>query len=168
MGGRYANQGVLFGVTRWQFEGQEIFKRAVHGMGDACEAALGKIGAKPDDVSLVVPHQANLRIIEAVAKRAHVPMERVYVNVQRYGNMSAATVPVALCEAIEEQRVKPGALLLMPGFGAGLTYCAHAVRWGERVTPLQASSVELPPNDRTALELIRDVTTRKVTPHAVS
>jgi 3-oxoacyl-[acyl-carrier-protein] synthase-3 len=167
MGGRYANQGALYGVTRWQFEGQEIYKRAVHGMGDACEAALTKIGAKPDDVSLVVPHQANLRIIEAVAKRAHVPMERVYVNVQRYGNMSAATVPVALCEAVEEQRVKPGALLLMPGFGAGLTYCAHAVRWGERVTPLQSSSVELPPNDRTALELISDVTQRKLTPQRV-
>jgi 3-oxoacyl-[acyl-carrier-protein] synthase-3 len=161
MGGRYANQGVLYGVTRWQFEGQEIFKRAVHGMGDACESALAKIGATADQVDLVVPHQANLRIIEAVAKRAHVPMERVYVNVQRYGNMSAATVPVALCEAVEEKRVKPGALLVMPGFGGGLTYCAHAVRWGERVTPLRSSSVELPANDRTALELIRDVTTRK-------
>ncbi|MEP7244494.1 MAG: ketoacyl-ACP synthase III [Gammaproteobacteria bacterium] len=164
MGGRYANQGVLYGVTRWQFEGQEIFKRAVHGMGTACESALAKIGATPDQVDLVVPHQANLRIIEAVAKRAHVPMERVFVNVQRYGNMSSATVPVALCEALEEKRVKPGALLLMPGFGGGLSYCAHAVRWGERVTPLRESPVDLPPTDRTALDLIRDVTTRKTQP----
>lgn len=161
MGGRYANQGVLYGVTRWQFEGQEIFKRAVHGMGSACESALQKIGVTPDQVDLVVPHQANLRIIEAVAKRAHVPMERVYVNVQRYGNMSSATVPVALCDALEEKRVQPGALLLMPGFGAGLTYCAHALRWGDRVTPRRQSTVELPPNDRTALELIRDLTERK-------
>ena len=161
MGGRYANHGVLNGVTRWQFEGQEIFKRAVHGMGIACEAALGKLHAKADEVDLVVPHQANLRIIEAVAKRVHVPMERVFVNVQRYGNMSSATVPVALCEALEEGRVKPGALLLMPGFGGGLSYCAHAVRWGERVSPLQSSNVELPPNERTALELIRDLTARK-------
>jgi len=164
MGGRYANQGVLYGVTRWQFEGQEIFKRAVHGMATSCETVLGKLKATADQVELVVPHQANLRIIEAVAKRVHVPMERVYVNVQRYGNMSSATVPVALCEALEEGRVKPGALLLMPGFGAGLTYCAHAVRWGERVTPVRSSSVELPPNDRTALELVRDVTARKTTP----
>jgi 3-oxoacyl-[acyl-carrier-protein] synthase-3 len=75
--------------------------------------------------------------------------------------MSSATVPVALCEALEEGRVKPGALLLMPGFGGGLSYCAHAVRWGERVSPLQSSNVELPPNERTALELIRDLTARK-------
>jgi 3-oxoacyl-[acyl-carrier-protein] synthase-3 len=164
MGGRYANQGVLYGVTRWQFEGQEIFKRAVQGMGAACESALGKINATPDQVDLVVPHQANLRIIEAVARRAHVPMERVFVNVQRYGNMSSATVPVALCEALEEKRVKPGALLLMPGFGGGLSYCAHAVRWGERIAPLRESTVELPPNERTALQLIQDVTARKTRP----
>jgi 3-oxoacyl-[acyl-carrier-protein] synthase-3 len=168
MGGRYANQGVLYGVTRWQFEGQEIFKRAVQGMGEACESALKKIGASPEQVDLVVPHQANLRIIEAVAKRAHVPMERVFVNVQRYGNMSSATVPVALCEALEDNRVKPGSLLLMPGFGGGLTYCAHAVRWGDRVTPLRESKVELPPNDRTALELIRDLTARKTRPVSIA
>ncbi|MBV9725726.1 MAG: ketoacyl-ACP synthase III, partial [Gammaproteobacteria bacterium] len=124
MGGRYANRGVLYGVTRWQFEGQEIFKRAVHGMAAASESALARLGLTAEAVDLVVPHQANLRIIEAVAKKAHVPMERVYVNVQRYGNMSAATVPVALCEALEEGRVRPGALLLMPGFGGGLSYCA--------------------------------------------
>jgi 3-oxoacyl-[acyl-carrier-protein] synthase III len=164
VGGRYANQGVLYGVSRWQFEGQEIFKRAVQGMGDACETVLKKIEAPADRIDLVVPHQANLRIIEAVAKRTHIPMERVFVNIQRYGNMSSATVPVALCEALEEGRVRPGGLLLMPGFGGGLTYCAHAVRWGERVKPLQESKAELPANDRTALELIRDMTTRKTRP----
>ena len=168
MGGRYANQGVLYGVTRWQFEGQEIFKRAVQGMGDACETVLKKIGTSADSVDLVVPHQANLRIIEAVAKRAHIPMERVFVNVQRYGNMSSATVPVALCEALEQDRVKPGGLVLMPGFGGGLTWCAHAVRWGDRVKPLRESKVELPPNDRTALELIRDVTARKTRPVSIT
>jgi 3-oxoacyl-[acyl-carrier-protein] synthase III len=164
MGGRYANHGVLYGVTRWQFEGQEIFKRAVQGMGEACESALKKIGASADDVGLVVPHQANLRIIEAVAKRTHIPMERVFVNVHRYGNMSSATVPVALCEALEEGRVKPGSLLLMPGFGGGLTFAAHAVRWGDRVKPLRESKAELPPNDRTALQLLRDVQERKLKP----
>src|SRR5205823_6245788 len=98
MGGRYANRGVLYGITRWQFEGQEIFKRAVQGMSGACEEALARKNFGPEDVDLVVPHQANLRIIEALAKRTRVPMERVYVNIQRYGNMSAATVAVALCE----------------------------------------------------------------------
>jgi 3-oxoacyl-[acyl-carrier-protein] synthase-3 len=112
----------------------------------------------------VVPHQANLRIIEAVAKRAHVPMERVFVTVERYGNMSAATVPVALCEALEAGRVRPGALLLMPGFGGGLSFCAHAVRWGTRTTPLGTATAELPPNERTALELIKDCLARKTRP----
>jgi len=164
MGGRYANRGVLYGITRWQFEGQEIFKRAVQGMTMASEAALARIQAGPEAVDLVVPHQANLRIIEAVAKRAHLPMERVFVTVQHYGNMSAATVPVALCEALEAGRVRPGSLLLMPGFGGGLSFCAHAVRWGERTTPLGSSAVDLPPNDRSALELIRDVLARKGRP----
>ena len=165
MGGRYANRGVLYGVTRWQFEGQEIFKRAVQGMAGACEEALARAGFRAADVDLLVPHQANLRIIEAVARRAHVPMERVYVNVQRYGNMSAATVPVALCEALEEGRVRPGALLLMPGFGGGLSYCAHLVRWGRRTTPLGVSEAQLPPNDRPALAILRECLARKT--HAV-
>jgi 3-oxoacyl-[acyl-carrier-protein] synthase-3 len=164
MGGRYANRGMLYGITRWQFEGQEIFKRAVQGMSGACEEALRRIGAQPEDVELVVPHQANLRIIEAVARRAHVAMERVFVTVQRYGNMSAATVPVALCEALEAGRVRAGALLLMPGFGGGLSFCAHAVRWGERTVALGTSTAELPPNERTALELIRDCLARKTHP----
>ncbi len=161
MGGRYANRGMLYGATRWQFEGQEIFKRAVQGMSSACETALGKIGRSAEQVDLVVPHQANLRIIEAVAKRARVPLERVFINVQRYGNMSSATVPVALCEALEEGRVQPGALLLLPGFGGGLTYSAHVVRWGERTVPLKQSDAELPAADRTALQIVRDLMAAK-------
>jgi 3-oxoacyl-[acyl-carrier-protein] synthase-3 len=164
MGGTYANRGVLYGVVHWQFEGQEIFKRAVQGMASASESALGRVGLTADDVDLVVPHQANLRIIEAVARKARVPMDRVFVNVQRYGNMSAATVPIALCEAIEEGRVRPGALLLMPGFGGGLTYCAHLVRWGKRTTPLDQSSVDLPPCERTALQLLEDLVAAKTMP----
>jgi 3-oxoacyl-[acyl-carrier-protein] synthase-3 len=164
MGGAYANRGTLYGVTQWVFEGQEIFKKAVHGMNHACEVAMGKLGLSADDIDLVVPHQANYRIIEAVAKRAGVPMERVFTNIQRYGNMSAATVPVALCEALEQGRIRPGATLLLPGFGGGLTYCAHVVRWGERTTPVATSDIELPACDTSALELIRDVVRRKHTP----
>ena len=154
MGAGYAHQNRILGKTEWQFEGQEIFKKAVHGMSMACAEALAKLGKTADDVDLVIPHQANLRIIEAVAKKAGVPMERVFINVHRYGNMSAATVPVALCEALEEGRVKPGALLLMPSFGGGLTFTGHVVRWGQRVTPLGTSDVELPPNNQTALEIV--------------
>jgi 3-oxoacyl-[acyl-carrier-protein] synthase-3 len=115
---------------------------------------LRRAGLTPEAIDLVIPHQANLRIIEFVAKRAGVPMERVYVNVHRYGNMSAATVPVALCEALEEGRIAPGARLLMPAFGGGLTFCAHLVRFGERVTPLGASDAELPPASQSALEMV--------------
>ena len=132
-------------------DGKAVFKVAVVGMADVSAEIVQRNALTGKDVDWLVPHQANLRIIEAVAKRAHLPMERVFVNVQRYGNMSSATVPVALCEALEERRVKPGGLLLMPGFGGGLTYCAHAVRWGDRVQPMRESKVELPPNDRTAL-----------------
>ena len=82
--------------------------------------------------------------------------------------MSAATVPVALCEALEEQRVRPGALLLMPGFGGGLSYCAHVVRWGSRTTPLKSSAVELPPNERPALQIIRECLERKTRPSAAA
>jgi 3-oxoacyl-[acyl-carrier-protein] synthase-3 len=154
MGAGYGHQRRILGKTEWQFEGQEIFKKAVHGMAMACDEALRRIDKSAADVDLVVPHQANLRIIEAVAKRAGVPMDKVFTNVHRYGNMSAATVPVALCEALEEGRVKPGALLLMPSFGGGLTFTGHVVRWGERVAALGESEVQLPANNQTALEIL--------------
>lgn len=155
MGLAYANRGWALGDTEWVFEGQEIFKRAVVGMSRACESVLAARGLKADDISLVVPHQANLRIIEAVAKRAGIPMERCFINIQRYGNMSSATVPVALVEALEAGRVAPGSHLLLTGFGAGLTWSAHVLRWGERVTPLGSSDAELPPCKKSALEMVQ-------------
>jgi 3-oxoacyl-[acyl-carrier-protein] synthase-3 len=157
MGCSYANRGIRYGDTLWDFDGQEIFKKAVKGMAQASDKVLAKCGVTPEQIDLVIPHQANLRIIEAVARHAHLPMEKVYLTVQRYGNMSAATVPVALVDALEEGRIKPGALLLMPGFGGGLTLCAHLVRWGDRVTPLGTSDAELPPCTKTALELVNEI-----------
>jgi len=157
MGCTYANREVRLGDTIWDFDGQEIFKRAVKGMTQASEKALAKCGLTAAQVDLVVPHQANLRIIESVAKHTHIPMDKVFLTVHRYGNMSAATVPVALVEALEEGRVKPGSLILMPGFGAGLTMCSHVVRWGERVTPLGASDMQLSPCTQTALELVNEI-----------
>jgi len=157
MGTAYTNRNVMSGDTEWDFDGQEIFKRAVQGMVQASHAVMKKCGVTPDDIDLVVPHQANLRIIEAVVSRSGVPMDKVMLTVERYGNMSAATVPVALAEALEEGRVKPGALVLMPAFGAGLTVCAHLVRWGDRVTPLALSDAELPPLKKTALEMVQDI-----------
>jgi len=161
MGTAYCNLDVAAGVTDWDFDGQEIFKRAVQGMSQASAAVLKKCGVTPDQVDLVVPHQANLRIIEAVVARSGIPMDKVMLTVAKYGNMSAATVPVALAEALEHGRVKPGALVLMPAFGAGLTMCAHLVRWGERVTPLAASDAQFPPAPKTALEMVNDIRARK-------
>jgi 3-oxoacyl-[acyl-carrier-protein] synthase III len=157
MGARYADFERRLGVTQWVFDGPEIFKRAVAGMGLAATEVLASHGLSASDIGLVVPHQANLRIIEAVAKRIDVPMERVMVNVQRYGNMSAATVPVALVEALEQGRVRPGSLLLLPAFGAGLTWCAHLARWGQRTEPLQHADAELAPSPCSALELVQQL-----------
>jgi 3-oxoacyl-[acyl-carrier-protein] synthase-3 len=153
----YAGLDITFGDTLWDFDGQVIFKRAVKGMSEASARVLQQCGVTADQVDLVVPHQANLRIIESVARYAGIPMERVMVTVHKYGNMSSATVPVSLVEALQEGRVKPGGLVLMPGFGAGLTYAAILVRWGDRVTPLGTSARTLPPTDRTALELVNAV-----------
>ena len=164
MGTIYGNNGLQLGDTRWDFDGQEIFKRAVHGMSEAAQAALerARIAAHDiDNVDLAIPHQANLRIIEAVAKRVGIPMESVYLTVERYGNMSSATVPVALVEAVEEGRVRPGSLLLTPAFGAGLTWCAHVIRWGERITPLGTSDLALPECTMTGVELVQDLMKRK-------
>jgi 3-oxoacyl-[acyl-carrier-protein] synthase III len=154
MGTTYANLDVTLGDTAWDFDGQEIFKRAVLGMTRASQDVLAKAGYTVEDVDLVVPHQANLRIIESVVKRIGAPMDRVFLNVQRYGNMSAATVPVALVEALEEGRVKPGALILTPAFGGGLTWCSHLIRWGARTTPLATTDVDLPPCTQSALARI--------------
>ncbi len=153
----YAGHGVTLGDTAWDFDGQAIFKRAVKGMSDACERVMQHAGVTGDAVDLVVPHQANLRIIESVAKYAGVPLDRVMITVQKYGNMSAATVPVSLVEALKQGRVKPGSLLLMPGFGGGLTFGALLVRWGSRITPLGESPVAFPPATRTALQMVNAV-----------
>jgi 3-oxoacyl-[acyl-carrier-protein] synthase-3 len=161
VGGRFANHGIPYGYTRWIFDGPEIFKRAVVGMAQAGQDALARRGLTVGDVDLVIPHQANLRIIDAVGRRLGVDPDRVFVNVHRYANMSAATVPVALVEALETGRVRPGAWLLLPAFGAGLTWCAHLVRWGERTAPLGASAVELPPCERTGLQLVNELRNRR-------
>jgi len=157
MGAAYANRGIPLGITGWDFDGQEIFKRAVHGMTEASQAALGRAGLSIGDIDLVVPHQANQRIIDFVGKRIGADPANVFITVSRYGNMSAATVPVALVDAIEEGRVKPGAKILTPAFGGGLTYCAHVIQWGGRSTPLGTAAVDLPPCEKSALEMVRDI-----------
>jgi 3-oxoacyl-[acyl-carrier-protein] synthase III len=109
--------------------GREVFKAAVRTMADACDEALRRAGVTADQVDLLVPHQANLRIIEAIAKHAGFPMSRVMVNVERYGNTSSASIPLALEQAVAEGRVGPGSVILMVAFGAGFTWGSAVIRW---------------------------------------
>jgi len=112
-----------------KMKGTETFKMAVRTLGSTSQASLTKAGIQLGDVDLVVPHQANIRIIEGLAKALDFPMERVFVNVQSYGNTSAASVPLALSEAVAAGRVKPGDKLLLVAFGAGLTSAAITLEW---------------------------------------
>jgi 3-oxoacyl-[acyl-carrier-protein] synthase III len=155
-GMRYIDGRTIVGTIWWDFLGQEIYKKAVAGMCEASEDAIVQAGLSTDQIDLVVPHQANLRIIDTVVKRLGVSRERVFVNIERYGNMSAATTPVAFVEAIEEGFVKPGTHILLPAFGGGLTYSAHVIRWGQRVTPIRYSDIDLPPCEKSALEIVME------------
>lgn len=109
--------------------GREVFKAAVLSMADACDQALKRAGLTAADVDLLIPHQANIRIIESTAKHAGLPMDKVFVNVDRYGNTSAASIAIALDEAVTTGRLRPGMTVLFVAFGAGLTWGAMAVRW---------------------------------------
>ena len=112
-------------------QGREIFKLAVRGMGESSLQAIADAGLTPRDIALVVPHQANLLISEATAKRLDMPMDRVFVNLDRYGNTSAATIPIALVEAAEQGRLKQGDNVLITAFGGGLTWASAVMRWGQ-------------------------------------
>ncbi len=109
--------------------GAELFKVAVRSMETVCGEVLAEAGLTDEDVDIVVPHQANLRMIQALADRFGVSMDRVFVNVDRYGNTSAGTIPLALDEAVRAGRVRRGDVVLMPVFGGGLTWGATLVRW---------------------------------------
>ena len=145
-----------YNVFEINFDGQEIFKLAVKGMAGEVRKVLKDTGLGNDDIDLIIPHQANLRIIESLAHFLRTPMEKVAVNIQNYGNTSAATIPVALCEMLEQGRIKPGDNIMLAAFGAGLTRGAGLLRWGQRITPLGESDAELPPCEQTALEILGD------------
>lgn len=112
-----------------RMKGKEIFKLAVRAMDETARDILEQHGVRADQISLVIPHQANLRIIEAISQYLELPMERFFVNVDRYGNTSAASIPIALDEARRSGRIKPGDLTLLVAFGAGLTYGSALIRW---------------------------------------
>jgi len=112
-----------------KMEGRKVFKEAVTGMTKSSLEAIKEAGLKPEDIDLVIPHQANLRIIKALAEKLGVPMEKVYVNVNRYGNTSAASIPIAMYEAIKEGKLKRGMNVLLTAMGGGLTWGSAVVRF---------------------------------------
>jgi 3-oxoacyl-[acyl-carrier-protein] synthase-3 len=109
--------------------GNDVFKFAVRVMGAAADDALRKAGLAKEDIDLLIPHQANIRIIQAALNRLELPEEKAVINLDRYGNVSAASIPLALCEAVEQGRVSEGDTLLMVGFGGGLTWGAAVLIW---------------------------------------
>jgi 3-oxoacyl-[acyl-carrier-protein] synthase-3 len=110
-------------------QGGEVFKLAVKSMADAGEEAIRDAGVTLDDIALMIPHQANIRIIEGVAKKLHFPMEKVFVNIQRYGNTSAASIPIAIAEAEHQGRLRRGDKVLLVAFGGGFTWGASVLEW---------------------------------------
>jgi 3-oxoacyl-[acyl-carrier-protein] synthase-3 len=112
-----------------EMEGREVFKHAVRSMSDACDRALDGAKLTGADIDLLIPHQANVRIIEATAKHAGIPMNKVFVNVDRYGNTSSASIPMALEEAMAQGRVTDGSTVLLVAFGAGFTWASLVIRF---------------------------------------
>jgi len=117
------------GSDKIWMSGSDVFKVAVKEMARAVTRVIDDAGLKPDDIALFVPHQANIRIIEAMSKRLGIGMDRVYLNIQKYGNTSSASVPLALDEANREGRIKPGDYVAMVAFGGGLIWGSALVRW---------------------------------------
>ncbi len=113
-----------------KMEGKEVYRRAVRAIVESCETAMASAGLAASDIDLFIPHQANLRIIEAASSRLGFPTDKVFVNIDRYGNTSAASVPIALAEAADEGRLRDGDLVLLSGFGAGMSWASAVLRWG--------------------------------------
>ncbi|MHB8646914.1 MAG: beta-ketoacyl-ACP synthase III [Thermomicrobiales bacterium] len=113
-----------------KMEGAEVFKFAVRTMGDAAIEAIARAGMHFREIDMLIPHQANLRIIEATAKRLDLPRDKVWVNIDKYGNTSAATIPISLSEAADQGLLHDGSNLLLVAFGGGLTWGASVIRWG--------------------------------------
>lgn len=142
------------GIMPFNFVGQEIFKRAVKGMNIAIEKVFAETGLSTDDIDSLIPHQANKRLIDYLAKMCNVPEDKTFINIQKYGNTSSATLPIAFCEAVEQGMVKPGDTIVSAVFGGGLTCGAGIIKWGQRITPKRDNNLQLESNGQSALDLI--------------
>jgi len=126
---RLTKEGLDEGKQFPQMEGPFVFKHAVRRMPQVVEEALSSEGYTIEDLDMLVPHQANLRINEFVAKRLKLPIEKMYNNIHKYGNTTAATIPIGLCEVAEQNLIKEGDLVCLASFGAGFTWGAMLVQW---------------------------------------
>jgi 3-oxoacyl-[acyl-carrier-protein] synthase-3 len=140
---------------RVQMDGREIFRNAVVQMGEAAVKVADEAGWGIEGVDMLIPHQANVRIIDATARRMKLPPEKAFVNIASYGNTSAASIPLALTEALEEGRIASGDHIVFVAFGGGLTWAAAALEWGDRVTPIRTSDAKLSDSDETGIELLK-------------
>ncbi len=129
---------VAEGLHYVQMNGREVFRFATRIMDRAAREVVAQAGLMMGDVDLFIPHQANIRIIKAAARALDLPMTKFFVNLDRYGNTSAASIPVALCEAVSAECIHPGDHIVMVGFGAGLTWAAAVIQWGVPRPPLPA------------------------------
>lgn len=111
--------------------GKETFRFAIKAMGNTVIKSLERAGLKKEDIDILIPHQANIRIIQSAAKRLSLPMEKVFVNIEKYGNASAASIPIALAEAVQAGRIKKGDVIALSGFGAGLTWASCIMKWAK-------------------------------------
>jgi len=125
-----SHQTIDQGLHFVKMNGREVFRFATRIMDRSAREVAASAGIDMDQVNLIIPHQANLRIIQAAARALKLPEERFFVNLQYYGNTSSASIPIAICEAVEQGRLKPGDQCVLVGFGAGLTWAAALVKWG--------------------------------------
>jgi 3-oxoacyl-[acyl-carrier-protein] synthase-3 len=138
-------------------DGREVYRNAVVQLGESALRVVKEADLNLGDIDLLIPHQANMRIIEATTKRLELDPSKVFVNIASYGNTSAASIPIALSEAVDQGRVAPGSIVVLVAFGAGLTWAAATLRWGDRVEPLSHSDAALPPTEKTGLEMLMEM-----------
>ena len=152
------NYGLNKEKESWVFDGQEVFRRAVIAMARASQETLHLAGLQVEDVGLCIAHQANNRIVQAVAKKLHLTEQQCFVNVDRYGNTSAASIPIALTEAYEQGLMTEGMHLILPAFGAGLTWSSQYVKWGhvQHRAPRQ-TAIDIEPCQQTGLEIVNSI-----------
>ena len=142
--------------TTWTFDGQEIFKNGIRAMGNASEEAIEASGLTKEDIDLLIPHQANLRIVEGLERNLKLPNAKTLKYVHKYGNTSAASIPTAFVDGIEDGSIKGGETMIITAVGAGLAWGAAAIKLGQRVTPLGETDAALPEFDGTGIDAIQE------------